>query len=232
MELNPALEHLFYLMKDAFEVDLVDELQAAKDLIVTNPEDPYNSESRTKTDMRISNVNSGIKDERYSVQKVKYRATEYSVIFDKVSKTAVMLFKLATIEAAGKSPNHFIWHACSAINGISNNRNNFGQGSFFDVRIGRLDDPIDNNIAQKLFGERADDIDQLLIFCYEVQHGVATALVREYDGLGRIMDELEIVRPVHSPDPEEMVPDNSNGTNDELVPLKVRSQEKRNIKIE
>ncbi|WP_459127683.1 DUF5986 family protein [Latilactobacillus curvatus] len=232
MDLNPALEHLFYSVKDAFEVDLAAELQAAKALIVTNPEDPYNSESRTKTDMRISNVISNIKYERCLVQTTKYRATNYPIIFDKESKTAVMLFKLKTIKTAGKSPNHFIWHACSAINGISNNRNNLGQGNLFNVRIERLDDPIDNNIAQKLFGGRADDIEQLLIFCYEVQHGVATAFVREYDGLGKIMDELEIVRPVHSPDPEEILPDNPTEISDDPALLKVRIQENQNIKIE
>ncbi|APR29228.1 hypothetical protein PLO_1088 [Pediococcus acidilactici NGRI 0510Q] len=229
MKLNSKLMEASISWKEALEGDLIhDESQATKNLLVNNPEDPYNSESRTETDLRMSNLITNIKSMNLPVRKARYRSTNYPVVFDETSGTAILFFKDATIKMAQKAPDHFIWHACSAINGVAGDWNYLGQKNLFSSSIERLEDPKDGNIVTKLLGEWADKTKQLLVFCYEEQHGVVISFIREYDGLGRIIDEIKVEKPVVALGSGKSTDGNLDQNNEGDVPLKLRVSEGQN----
>lgn len=196
MKLSNYEKNALYQCKEISEEDIKPNLNAIKQAITNNPEDPFNSKGFLNSDMRVSAMISTLKLYEFHVEKRKIKGRYYPINYNHSGKTAFFIFKTPTIV----TPNQFICELSGAINGYNEEKNVHGQLNLLNDKMERNQDFKDNNAVIKYLGPSGEKLKQLLIVNYSIEFNITRLFVNQYDGVGNLIDKIEIKKPMYPTD--------------------------------
>lgn len=228
MQISYNLKNVLCQCKASSEIDINTDLNSVKDLITDNLEDPFNSRVYLSTDITVSHIVSVFKRNNFYVEDRKIKGRTYPVIYTPDNKTSFMIFKTATIDI----PNQFICELSGAINGLNGEKNTLGQLNLLNVEIDRNQDFKDNNAIHKYLGHYKKELQQFLILNYSTAFGVTKMFVNEYNGAGKLIDQMEVKNPIDPFDnfldsSDKKNPSQNPNSSDNRIYLKLKFRNKK-----